>query len=278
MIDKLLNIDRRIIFIFVFLGVAIPLLVEFHFPIKPTKNVRAVYDTFEAVAAKKGTILFSFDYGPGAEPELQPMALALLRHAFSRDIKVVAICLWPDAPGLAESALSTVAAEYDKEMGVDYAFMGFKPGYSSVLINMGQDFRSAFPKDRWGTPTEELPVTQAIGSLKDFAAVMDLAAGNSPEMWIAYGQEKYKFPLAAGCTAVMAPDLFPFLQSKQLTGLIGGLAGAAEYETLVEHPGSATIGMRPQSVTHVVLILFILLGNLMFFLNRRGSAQLKGDG
>ena len=107
---------------------------------------------------------------------------------------------------------------------------------------------------------------------------MDLAAGNTPEMWVLFGQEKYKFPLAAGCTAVMAPDLFPFLQSKQLTGLIGGLAGAAEYETLVDHPGSATIGMRPQSVTHLLLILFILLGNLMYFLNRRASAQLKGDG
>ena len=278
MIDILLNIDRRIIFIFVFLGVAIPLLVEFHFPIKPTANVRAVHEMFEAVAEKKGTILFSFDYGPGSEPELQPMALALLRHAFSRDIKVVAICLWPDAPGLAESALTTVAAEQDKEVGIDYAFFGYKPGFSSVLINMGQDFRSAFPKDRWGTPTEELPVTRSVSSLKDFGAVMVLAAGGTPEMWIAYGQEKYKFPLAAGCTAVMAPDLFPFLQSNQLTGLIGGLAGAAEYETLVEHPGSATTGMRPQSVTHVLLILFILLGNLMFFLTRRGSAQLKGDG
>ena len=277
--EKLLNIDRRIIFIFVFLGVSIPLLFEeLEFPVKPTQNVRAVHEMLETAAQSDGggLVLFSFDYGPSAQPELQPMALSLLRHCFSRGIKVVAICLMPDAPGLAEQALTTAAGEYDREVGSDYVFMGYKPGFASVLINMGQDFKSAFPKDRWGTPTEELPVTRHVDSLKDFDAVIDLAAGATPEMWIAYGQEKFKFPLGVGCTAVMAPDLFPFLQSGQMTGLIGGLAGAAEYETLIETPGTATIGMRPQSVTHLVLILFILLGNVMYFLTRRRAARSTG--
>jgi hypothetical protein len=270
--ELLTNIDRRIIFIFVFLGVAVPLLVDFDFPIKPTSEVQDIYDEIERVGAKKGTVLFAFDYGPGSEPELQPMAQALLRHCFRLDVKVVAVCLWPDAPGLAQAALEKVAAEFDKSSGVDYAFMGYKPGLASVVINMGQDFHSAFPKDAWGTPTDSLEVTRNIHSLKDFDFVFDLAAGSSIEMWIVYGQEKYRFPLGAGCTAVIAPDLYPFLQSNQLVGLIGGLVGAAEYETLVQHPDSATVGMRPQSVTHLVLIAFIVLGNLMYFLTRRATA------
>jgi len=270
--EKLMHIDRRIIFVFVFLGVAVPLLVEFSFPIKPTSMVQDIYDEIERVGDKKGTVLFAFDYGPGSEPELQPMARALLRHCFSRGVKVVAVCLWPDAPGLAQAALEETAAEFGKYAGVDYAFMGYKPGLASVVINMGQDFHSAFPKDAWGTPSDSLEVTRNIRSLKDFDFVFDLAAGNTIEMWIVYAQEKYRFPLGGGCTAVIAPDLFPFLQSNQLVGLIGGLAGAAEYETLIEHPDSATSGMRPQSVTHLVLIVFIALGNLMYFLTGRGTA------
>ena len=270
--EKLMHIDRRIIFVFVFLGVAVPLLVEFSFPIKPTSMVQDIYDEIERVGDKKGTVLFAFDYGPGAEPELQPMARALLRHCFSRGVKVVAVCLWPDAPGLAQAALEETAAEFGKSAGVDYAFMGYKPGQASVVINMGQDFHSAFPKDAWGTPSDSLEVTRNIRSLKDFDFVFDLAAGSTIEMWIVYGQEKYRFPLGGGCTAVIAPDLFPFLQSNQLVGLIGGLAGAAEYETLIEHPDSATLGMRPQSVTHLVLIVFIALGNLMYFLTGRDAA------
>ena len=43
--ERLINIDRRIIFIFVFLGVAIPLLMDFHLPIKPTPTVRRSLDS-----------------------------------------------------------------------------------------------------------------------------------------------------------------------------------------------------------------------------------------
>ena len=71
----------------------------------------------------------------------------------------------------------------------------------------------------------------------------------------------------------MSPDLYPFLQSRQLVGLLGGLAGAAEYEALLGLPGSATAGMEPQSVTHVIIILFILLGNTVYFTTRRRGGK-----
>ena len=122
-----------------------------------------------------------------------------------------------------------------------------------------------------------MPVTKDIHPLTDFSFVFDLAAGDSIEFWwIPYGQEKYRFPFAGGCTAVMAPDLFPFLQSGQMLGMLGGLAGAAEYETLIGHQEQATEGMRPQSVTHLIIISFIILGNGMYFLSRRSAGEATG--
>lgn len=272
--ERLMNIDRRIIFVFVFLGVAVPLLIDFSFPIKPTAVVRAVHDEIEAVAEKNGTMLLCFSYGASTEPEMQPMARALLRHAFSRNVKVVAMCLWPEAPGLAQEVLETTAAEFGKIYGVDYAFMGYKPGAQAVILNMGQDFHDAFPLDAWGVAADSLALTQQIHTLKDFDFVFDLAAGDSIEFWwIPYGQEKYGFPFGGGCTAVMAPDIYPFLQSGQIVGMIGGLAGAAEYESLVQHPGSATAGMRAQSITHIIIVLFILFGNAAFFISRRQAGR-----
>ena len=100
--------------------------------------------------------------------------------------------------------------------------------------------------------------------------MFDLAAGDSIEFWwIPYGQEKYGFPFAGGCTAVMAPDLFPFLQSGQMVGLLGGLAGAAEYETLVGRQDKATAGMSAQSMAHLIIVAFIIFGNMAFFVSRR---------
>ena len=54
--------------------------------------------------------------------------------------------------------------------------------------------------------------------------------------------------------------------------MIGGLAGAAEYEKLVEIPGSATAGMRTQSIAHLIIVAFILIGNAAYFASRRRGA------
>ena len=108
MIQWLMNIDRRIIFVFVFLGVALPLLSNVFLPINPTRDVIAVHNQFEKVAQDEGIVLLSFSYGASTEPEMQPMARAILRHCFSRNIKVVAVCLWPEAPGLAQQVLEEI--------------------------------------------------------------------------------------------------------------------------------------------------------------------------
>jgi hypothetical protein len=274
--DLLINLDRRIIFIFIAVGVILPALTTFPLPIKPTANVRAVYDTIEDVAAKNGTVLISFDYGPGSMPEIQPMTLAILRHCFRRNVKVVGMCLWPTAVGLVQQALETTSREFDATYGEDYVFLGFKTGATSLVINMGRDFHATFPQDIQGNNTADMAVTRSINGLKDFDYVICLCAGNTPDgVWIPYGQERYKFKFGIGCTAVMAPDQFPYLQSGQMNGLIGGLAGAAEYEKLIETPGTATEGMRPQSVVHLIIILFILLGNTIYFLYERKKGGVR---
>ena len=269
MIQKLLDIDRRIIFVLVLVAVATPLLMGTVLPITPTKEVQAAYDEIEKRAAGD-VVLVSFSYGASTVPEMQPMARAILRHAFRRDLKIVAICLWPEATGLAQEVLEDMAAEFELQYGVDYTFMGYKPGNFSVILNMGQDFHSAFPQDNWGAKADELELTRPLRSLKDFDLVFDLAAGDSIEFWwIPYGQEKFGFPFAAGCTAVMAPDLYPFLDSGQRNGLRGGLAGAAEYETLIDHSGTASKGMSAQSFAHLIIVAFVIIGNAAYFISRR---------
>ncbi|MSS70643.1 MAG: hypothetical protein EXS64_04050 [Candidatus Latescibacteria bacterium] len=269
--SRLLNIDRRIIFLFVLAGVVVPLLWSFTFPVKPTPMVQAIYDTVEVVAQKKGRVLIAFDYGPSLVAELRPMALALLRHCFQRGVKVVGVTLTPEGVGMAQDAFGVVAKEFPLEYGKDYAFMGFKSGGSSFILNMGQDFQATLPKDSRGNDTRTMEITQDIRSLKDFDYIVDLAGSSVTETWIAYGQERYRFKMGSGCTAVMAPDMFPFLQAGQLNGMMGGLAGAAEYETLVGVSDAATRNMTPQSVVHLVILAFILFGNLIYFLGRRAS-------
>ena len=116
--------------------------------------------------------------------------------------------------------------------------LGGAPAAAAVIINMGQDLYGAFPADYNGKPTKGLPVLQGITNLRDVNYAVSLGAGNpGVEAWYVFGKDKYKFELGGGCTGVMAPGLYPLLRSGQINGLIGGLRGAAEYETLIGQKG-----------------------------------------
>ena len=47
------------------------------------------------------------------------------------------------------------------------------------------------------------------------------------------------------------------------------MKGAAEYEELVGAIGMATAGMGAQSMVHLMIIFFIIMGNIAYFIGRR---------
>ncbi len=277
MLEKLVNIDRRIIFVLVAIAVIVSLLLSFQLPIPATPPVKDIYDKIEGLPPGSH-IMIAFDYDPAAKEELQPMALALLHHTYRQNQKVIGLTLWPGGTGLAEQALVSIAEQYGKKPGEDYVFLGYKPGVASLIINMGENLYTAFPTDFYGNDTRTLPALQGVESLRDLDYFIDLAAGASVETWIAFGKEKYKFPMAAGCTAVIGPDLYPFLDSDQINGLMAGLKGAAEYEVLVDFPAQAVEGMRPQSVTHALVVVFVIFSNAVFFASGGFRTVRRGRG
>lgn len=263
--ERMLKIDRRIIFLMVGLCTLLPLLYPVGLPIRISSEVRGVYDHIESLP-ERSVFLLSIDFDPASKPELYPQAIALLRHAFRKHLRVVTMTLWVSGTGMADQLVTQVAKEMGKEYGTDYAFLGWSPGGQAVIINMGQDLYSAFPSDYSGKSTKGLPVLEGVRSLKDVGYMVSLGAGRpGVEEWYVFGKDKYKFELGGGCTGVMAPGLYPLLRSGQINGLIGGLRGAAEYESLIGQKGKAVAGMDAQSATHLAIILLVIMCNLFYF-------------
>jgi hypothetical protein len=75
--------------------------------------------------------------------------------------------------------------------------------------------------------------------------------------------------IIGGLTAVYTADIQPFYQSGQMKGILGGLKGAAEYETRIGRPGDGMAGMRSQKVAHYMIIAFIVLGNVAYLYNKK---------
>ena len=265
---RMVGLDRRIIFLLIAAAILLPLLQPFGLPIKISPEVKAVYDYIEALP-ERSVFLLSFDFDPSSKPELEPQAVALLRHAFRKNLRVIGMTHWLTGTGLADGVFSQVAAEMGKERGKDYAFLGWSPGGGALIISMGQDLYKAFPSDYSKTPTQGMLVLEGVRNLRDVNYMVSLAAGGAGiEMWYVFGKDKYRFEMAGGSTGVIAPGLYPFLRSGQINGLIGGLQGAAEYETLIGQKGTATAGMDAQSATHFVIIALVILCNVFYFILR----------
>ncbi len=283
MLEIIVNLDRRIIFVFIAIAVALPLIFTPNLPMGITPSVKKIFDKMESL--KPGdAILFSGDYDPSSAPELEPMNIAIARHALKKDLRILTMDLWPAGPPLMEGSVAQAVAELEKEgikkeYGKDYLFLGYKIGGYFVIDQMGSNIAAAFPMDKEGKNIKEYPITEGVNTLSDFSFVISLAAGSGGinDSWVPVGQARYGIVLAGGCTAVSAPELYPFLDTGQLLGLMSGLKGAAEYEKLLndKYPqfalGTASSGMASQSIAHVVIVLFIIIGNIAFFMTRKQS-------
>lgn len=238
-LNSLFNIDRRIIFVFVFLAILLPMVWPFPLTVKPISHVQTFFDTVDESASGGGAVFLAMDWGPAVAPELEPAARAIVRHVFSRGGRVVMASGSQDGADLHKAILLDSAQEYGAVNGKDFAYLGFMPSGSPLIINMGQNFASAYPTDADGRNITELQVMRGIAKLGDFDFAVSFAAGlgQVTNLWLAYAQNMYGVRVGAVVTAVLAPDLYNYLNSRQLTGLIGGLIGAAQYESLLKGQG-----------------------------------------
>jgi hypothetical protein len=267
---NLRDLDRRWIFLLMALLVLIPLLKPLRLPLAVSPPVRQYFETIDALEAGD-VILLSADFDPASAPELVPMLRATLEHLCRKNVRIVGDCLWPAGPPLLEQSLHAIARDkFSKEYGVDYVNLGFKEGREAVMLSMGNSIPETFPVDFRGTPVEELPLMKDIENLNSMKMLVNISAGYpGTKEWVQQTQSRFGLRIVSGCTAVSAPEYYAYLQARQLDGLLGGMAGAAEYEAMVGVSGSATKGMDAQSLAHLLVILAIILGNLSQWAARR---------
>lgn len=272
--DRLLNIDRRWIYLLMAIAVVIPAIWTFTVPVGVSGEVRAVHEFLEAL--EPGDVMqLGIDYDPSTLAELHPMAESILNQAFSKDVKVIVTTLSQFGPAMADELITRVAAEHGKQHGLDYTFLGYKPYPAITILAMGTDYRVPFPTDYYGTPVDEIPMMEDLHNYSDVECVISLAGGNSADMWIQYGNAKYGVPVALGVTGVMASDYYPYLQSRQIFGLLPGVKGAAEYEQLLGHLGDASRGMPYQVTSHLLIIIVMIIANVGYIARRRAIGTLR---
>jgi len=285
----LTRIDRRLIYLVLTVLVILPFFLKFSIPQNIMPQTKRLFDFIERLNPEDNkAVLVSIDYTPQTMPECHPMAISILTHCFKKRIPVLGVSFDPQAPGLAIEAFNTVinnlnarAKTYSDSIiyGRDYVYLGWKSGRIAALMEMGEKISNVFPRDYYNNYTDSLPLMERIKNYRDISIAIILAAADYPQEWLMYAQARYGLKLGAGLTAVMAPKYYPFLQTGQLSGMMSGMKGAAEYENLLltagytEETGKAEIGMNSQTLIHLLIIFLIIIGNIGYMATRKQSVK-----
>jgi len=290
MFDFLKNLDRRWIFLLMFLSVAIPIYViavyEIAIPEVPSKLATDVFNEIEALN-EGDKVLLAFDFDPASEGELGPMATAFVKHCCEKKLKMYFMALWPVGPRMIDDSIANVIeADFPQfTYGEHYVNLGYKSGNEGVIKVIVTNLRELYTADARGTPVDQIPMMAGIENIQQMDLIINVSAGYAgTKEWVQFAVSPYpdKIRLVAGCTGVQAPLLYPYIPH-QLPGLLGAIKGAAEYEELVVRKyGGENVDpkyrkgvqrMGPQLVAHLLIIALIIVANIIYFVEKKREAR-----
>lgn len=253
---------RYIIYILLSLSIAIPLMSPIGLPILIGEETRVWYERVEQLSP--GSIVhFGTDMSIGGYGSLRARMVASIRHLLEKDCKIVFIGFFPDAPQIYELLMQDASPIPEgKEYGVDWVCLGYIPGKEVGISAYAIDIRNLISVDYRGTPLDEIPLMNEVNSIEDFALVQCHSTGGMPmwyvdQMFVPYGTE-----IQANVLGVLAPEMRPFYPD-QISGFLSTPRQGAEYELLINKPGVGIGDFDAQTIAHVVLLCFIVIGNVI---------------
>lgn len=272
--DKLKNLDRRILYFFLFVAVAIPLITPIGIPVPVTQLVRNAYNRIDALEPGDN-VLLHIGVNAGTWPNTGPQGVAIIQHIFNKP--GVKILMWPtgtESGWLFQTRVFDVINTGDKKYGEDWAMLTYTPGDEQGMAVLLKDFKGVTKEDTYGTSLDSIALFDTIKSAADIDLVISDAGGDTidaviRQMNAAYGLDIINTPDPMYLAASM-----PYVTAGQLISMVIGGTGAAEYEVLTGTPGEGAVMSDSISLGHLVVLAFVLIGNVTYLATRnRGEKK-----
>ena len=274
--EVLQRIDRRIIYLIVFILVSIPFFVPIPMRLEISPVVRALYDRIEQIAeenrrtGQQKFVLLAMDWSPSVKAENEPQTAAIIEHLFRRGVKFIIMShLMPEGPMMAEVLAERIAKRLGKTYGIDWVNFGFRQMRTADFRAFVKDIYSMISADYRGTPIRDIPVMKNVNSLRDVPLVFCATGSGAYMYWVYYAQPEANCDIGVGVTAIIGPSVRPLIDSGQVVGMMEGLSGAAQYEQLLKRPDQGSRGMASQNLAHLWIIVAMALGNIGYLVSRR---------
>jgi hypothetical protein len=249
------DLDRRVVFWLLVIVLAIPFIRPLGLPIVTGDQSEKAVETLKSLQPGD-RIMFSIP-DPGVVGEQGPSYTLAVRWLAERGVKMVFVGIFSPETGpmidwtITESKIAEVA-----EYGKDYVNLGFVPGFELAVANLATSFDEQINTDAYGNSRESLELIKDVQGAEDF----EMWVGVIREMTIRHWQAPFGTPLIGICSAADAPGFAPYYDAGQITGLIIGKSGGAEFEYLLERPGQNIRDLDAISMAQLLTLLFVIVG------------------
>ncbi len=272
--ERMGRIDNRIIYTLLVIVLLIPLARPIGLPVSVGHYVQKSYEVIDKLQA--GDIIFmEAGYSISGASDVEPQTIAIVKHLMKKGVKLV----WVSVIAEGGSIVENLMAPYEKagkKYGEDWVNLGYLSGVENAIATYCRDLKKAYPKDFRGNSTDTVPILKDIKTVSDSKMFIFFTTGNA-DMYVRQ-VSPYKIPLIGGLISTISLQAEPYVQSGQLAGILSGLRGGAEYETLMKDPGIGVASMDAQSMGHVLIVLFIIFANVSYFVTRSREAAKRQKG
>ncbi len=269
--QKLLNIDRRIIYVLLTIIVAVPLARPIGLPFGLTAETQEAFDVVEALRPGDA-VVFDFGYNPGGAAEVHPQAQVFFTHCMRKGLRVIAFSLDQQGSRFADMVWEEWKAQ-GKGYGKDFVNLGFFAGGEAALASFAKNIPGFVPSDYYNNSTHGMEVFEGIETAQDVSLFISIST-SSILPFIQYFQGPYGKPVTGGAIGTQISRYQSYADSGQLQGYLGSLRGAAEYEKLLNIAGKATAAMDAQSAAHLFIAILIAVGNIGEFAMKKAKRAL----
>jgi hypothetical protein len=254
-------------------------------------SVQAAYDAVDLVPAG-GHVLLVYDWdGYSSQAEMQPLSDAITRHLMQREARIMTISTLPVGSVLAQTTLNRLSATtgyrygtYNEQPYHTYINLGYLPGNEAGLAALSANLTAAKPVDSYfGRPLASFGASLGVNSVDDLDLIVLLAGDESRvRIWVEQVLARHpKVHMIAAVPQGVQPQVLPRAggQTGQLSAVLAGLSGAAEYQALEQNLNSdqgerkAALDLDRLSMMQgygmLLLIPVMIAGNLAYLIRSR---------
>ncbi len=247
--EKLMGVPSRVLYLILSIIIIISVFNSKPLPIQPTAQTADFYSILMKMPPGKVVVIES-DFTNSTRGESAGQLEALVRILVRTGRKFIVFAgADPQAPTVSTDIIEKVIkAEEAATPGLkfkrqqDWIRVGNFPNLDNTARQFQSDFRSAFKGlNDQGQPVLSMPPFEGVNSINDLglyvnvtaSSTLDSLVGRLQFQEVTYDGKKVRSRLAAMVTGVIGPEAVNYYKSGLISGLVVGLNGTVELETLM---------------------------------------------